>query len=291
MKSMTGFGSADKQGSRGKIRVEVRSYNHRYLDVKLRLPKPLLSFESRIYMWARKRLVRGRVDFTLRWEESVIGVVPLQFNPAVVEYYLDLDKRLREDYGVPGALDVPTLLGLRDTVSAVEEQSDVEEEWPTVSDALEGAVKKMEEMQSQEGRTLQQDLLGRIEFLAGQRNKIEVVAKDISGQCREKLEKRLASLVTPGQLDPQRLAQEVVLLTDKMDVTEELVRLASHLEACRTSLDQGTVTGKRLDFLAQEINREINTIGSKSSHTEITHRVVDMKTELEKVREQAQNLQ
>jgi len=183
------------------------------------------------------------------------------------------------------------VLNLRETVSAIDEKTDLEKEWPAVSEALEEAVRKMEAMQEEEGRVLKEDLMQRIQFIAVQKEKIEAIAREIPGQCREKLEKRISTLLGPEQLDPQRLAQEIVLLADKMDITEETVRLASHLEACRISLEQGTLTGKRLDFLAQEINREINTIGAKSSHTEIIHRVVDVKTELEKIREQAQNLQ
>ncbi len=291
MKSMTGFGSAEKEGRGGAIRIETRSYNHRFLDLRLRVARPLQPLEPRIYQWARDRLVRGRVELSVHWEEQAGAAQPLRLNEAALTFYLDLEKRLREEFGVGGSLDMQSLVRQRDLVILPEEGPDIEEEWALVLPTLEEAVEKMEQMQQREGRVLQEDLLSRIRRLMEQQARIETLSEDVPARFRERLEERIASLVNRPELDPQRIAQEVVLYTDKTDVTEETVRLTSHLESCEKALLDGSMTGKRLEFLTQEINREVNTIGSKTPSADVTYVVVDMKSELEKIREQSQNLQ
>jgi uncharacterized protein (TIGR00255 family) len=291
MRSMTGFGSAEREGTRGSTRIEVRSYNHRFLDVRLRISRALQSLESRIYPWARDRLVRGRVEINVNWEEQAGGVEPLRLNEEALKFYMDLEKRLREDLGVQGALDVQTLVRLRDLVILTEESPDIEEEWPHILQALQEAVGKMEEMQEREGEILRQDLLTRVRCLTEQLESIRSLAKDVPNRFRERLEERVSKLLNHADYDPQRIAQEIVLYTDKTDITEEIVRLSSHLESCERALTDGSMTGKRLEFLTQEIYREVNTIGSKTPSADITYVVVDMKSEIEKIREQSQNLQ
>ncbi len=291
MKSMTGFGSTEVPCGRGKILVETRSYNHRFLDIKLRLHKVLQPFEPRVFQWGRNRFERGRVEIAVRLEEDRQAALPLQFNPGALKFYTDLEKTVRDTFGIPGALDVSSLLSMREVVTAREENADTEALWPDVSRALEEAVGHLEAMQTNEGEVIRKDLLNRIRTMAGRRSDIEALARDLPAAYREKLEERIAGILPKDQVDPQRLAQEVVLFADKIDITEEIVRLGSHLEACEKGLEDGSMRGKRLDFLAQEIHRELNTIGSKSSRSEIIYCVVDMKTELEKIREQANNLQ
>jgi len=184
-----------------------------------------------------------------------------------------------------------TLLRLRDLVTLPEETPDIEEEWPLVLPALEEAVEKLEEMQDREGGVLQEDLLARIRLLMEQRGRIEAMSRDLPDRFRERLEERISKLTNRADMDPQRIAQEIVLYTDKADITEEIVRLSSHLESCEAALADGSMPGKRLEFLVQEIYREVNTIGSKTPSADVTYVVVDMKSELEKVREQSQNLQ
>ncbi len=291
MRSMTGFGAAEREGKRGAIRIEMRSYNHRFLDLRLRVARPLQPLEPRIYQWARDRLVRGRVEVNVHWEEQTGAVQPLRLNEEALGFYLELGKRLRQEFGVEGALDVQTLVRLRDLVILPEERPDIEEEWARVQGALEEAVEKLEEMQDREGDALRQDLLGRIRRLMERREHIASLSKDVPIQLRDKLEERVSKLTSRADLDPQRIAQEIALYADKSDVTEEIVRLSSHLESCEKALADGSMTGKRLEFLTQEIYREVNTIGSKTPCADVTYVVVDMKSELEKVREQSQNLQ
>ncbi len=292
MKSMTGFGASEQAGIRGKIQVEARSYNNRFLDVKLKLARPLQSFEPRIFLWAKDRFVRGRVEISVQWRETNERKVSLQLNQGILDFYLGLEKKLRDDFGVSGSMDMSTLVGLRDFIESVDDPVDMEEEWSNILHAVEGAADKLEEAQLGEGKALQVDLLKRIDFLMDHLDNIKATARGLPAQYRKMLEERLAQLmVGDQQFDPQRIAQEVVFYSDKIDITEEIVRLASHLEVCKKAFVDKTMRGKRLDFLAQEIHRELNTIGSKSQNTEIIYHIVDMKTELEKVREQAQNLQ
>jgi uncharacterized protein (TIGR00255 family) len=204
---------------------------------------------------------------------------------------MDLEKRLREDLGVQGALDVQTLVRLRDLVVVTEESPDVEQEWPHILEALQEAVGKMEEMQEREGEALRQDLLKRVRRLMEQLERIRALSRGVPNRFRERLEEKVSKLLNQVDFDPQRIAQEIVLYTDKTDITEEIVRLTSHLGSCEKTLTDGSMTGKRLEFLTQEIYREVNTIGSKTPSADITYVVVDMKSEIEKVREQSQNLQ
>jgi len=289
MKSMTGFGSTQYPGKRGRIRVEARSYNHRYLELRVRVSRHLQAFESRVYLWGRNRLERGRVEIGVALDEFELEM-PLQFKPFALRFYLELEEKLQQEYGLTGKLDIPSVLQLREVIGAREEEPAVEELWPEVLVALEEAVLQMEEMQEREGRALQTDLIQRLRFLFEQLRAIESLAKDLPAQFRARLEERIARLLPLEHCDPQRIAQEVVLYSDKVDITEEIVRLSSHLEICLKAAGDGSLKGKRLDFFAQEIHREINTIGAKSPQTEIIHRIVDMKTELEKIREQAQNV-
>ncbi len=291
MKSMTGFGAAERAGGRGSIRIEVRSYNHRFLDIRLRVARSLQPLEPRIFQWARDRLVRGRVEMNVQWEEAGGGVEPLRLNEKALQFYLDLEKRLREEFGVAGVLDMQTLLHLRDLVILPEEGPDIEEEWALVLQAMEEAVAGMEQMQEREGDVLREDLLARVRRLMGERDRVESMCRDVPERFRERLEEKISRLMDRAGVDPQRIAQEIVLYADKTDITEEIVRLSSHLESCEKALADGSMTGKRLEFLIQEIFREVNTIGSKTPSADITYVVVDMKSELEKVREQSQNLQ
>ncbi len=292
MKSMTGFGTAQVEGVQGTILVEMRSYNHRFLDLRLRLHRELLFLEPHIHAWARRHLTRGRVEIRVQWEDLMRDELPLRFRPEVLRFYLNLQEGLRDMFGLSGSLDVCTALRLKEVVSQVEEHppADVETAWAALEPALEEALKALEKMQEREGRILRDDLLARIRTMDHELERVADVARGLPETYRRKLEERVAQLLAPESYDPQRIAQEIVLHVDRIDITEEIVRLRSHLDLCSTSMHAGALEGKRLDFLAQEILREVNTIGSKNTHPDIVYGVVNMKTEIEKIREQAQNL-
>jgi len=290
IKSMTGFGSAEVEGNRGRIQVEIRSYNHRFLDLRLKVHRIMQPMEARIYQWAKKRLVRGRVEILMQWEDLLLDQVTLQFRPEALLFYTELEGRLRDEFGLPGELDISSVIRLKEVVSPSDAKPDLEEAWEDLLAGMEKALEKMEQMQEREGQALRKDLEERFSMLSVELDSIEKTAKSLPEKYQEKLEERVSRLLAPELYDPQRFAQEIVLYVDKIDITEEIVRLRSHLDVARRSLAEDSMKGKRLDFLAQEILRELNTIGSKSAGPDIIHRIVQMKTELEKIREQAQNL-
>lgn len=291
MKSMTGFGSAEAVGKAGNVHVEARSYNHRFLDIRLRVHRLYQPLESRIYLWVRDRLARGRVEISLQLSQASQSPAVYALNEPLLKFYLETQKCLQEEFGLPGRLDVPALLSLRDLLVHPEDLLTVEEEWPVVQKALSLALERLKAMQESEGSAIQEDLKGRVLFLKNRLEGIRSTAGMLPDQTRERLRARIEQMCGLEQVDHQRLAQEIIFYCDKMDITEEVVRLESHFEACEKGLQDGTIAGKRLEFLTQEILRELNTINSKATQTEVIYHVVDMKTELEKIRENAQNLQ
>lgn len=291
VKSMTGFGSAVTSGKHGRVRVEARSYNHRFLDIRVRTHRVYQPLEPRIYQWARERLNRGRVEISVQLSEAWRTGETYVLNDAALRFYLDAERRVREEFGLTGRLDVPTLFGLRDVFVSTEDLCDPSEDWPVIEEGLRLALQKMEAMQEKEGAAIRDDLRNRILFLARRLGEVRAAAESLPELAREKIRTRLTDLFGAEAVDQQRLAQEIVYACDKMDVTEEMVRLESHLSACEKGLLEGSITGKRLDFLAQEILRELNTLNAKAGHMIMVHAIVDMKTEVEKIRENAQNLQ
>jgi|YNPBryantNP2012_1023418.scaffolds.fasta_scaffold00120_21 uncharacterized protein (TIGR00255 family) len=291
VKSMTGFGSAVTAGKLGSIRVEARSYNHRFLDIRVRVHKVYQPLEPLIYQWTREHLNRGRVEISVQLSESWRTGETYVLNENALRFYLEAEKRVREEFGLAGRLDVPTLFGLRDLFVTTDELCDPSEDWPAIEEGLGAALQKMEAMQRKEGAAICDDLLNRISFLAGRLAEVRAASEGLPEQARERIRTRLTDLFGAEAVDQQRLAQEIVYACDKMDVTEEMVRLESHLSACEKGLREGSITGKRLDFLAQEILRELNTVNAKAGHLNIVYAIVDMKTEVEKIRENAQNLQ
>ncbi len=291
VKSMTGFGAAVTSGKYGNVRVEARSYNHRFLDIRVRTHTVYQPLEPRIYQWARERLNRGRVEISVQLSEAWRTGETYVLNEAALRFYLDAERRVREEFGLPGRLDVPTLFGLRDVFVSTEELSDPSEDWPAIEEGLRLDLQKMEAMQEKEGAAIRDDLRNRILFLVRRLAEVRTASESLPEQAREKIRTRLTDLFGAEAVDQQRLAQEIVYACDKMDVTEEMVRLESHLSACEKGLREGSITGKRLDFLAQEILRELNTVNAKAGHLNMVYAIVDMKTEVEKIRENAQNLQ
>lgn len=291
VKSMTGFGSAVTSGKHGNVRVEARSYNHRFLDLRVRVHKVYQSLEPRIYQWTRERLNRGRVEISVQLCESWRTGETYVLNEAALRFYLEAERRLQKEFGLPGRLDVPTLFGLRDVFVSTEDLCDPSDDWPAIEEGLRLALQKMEAMQEKEGTAIRDDLRNRILFLASRLAEVRAASEGLPEQAREKIRSRLTGLFGADAVDQQRLAQEIVYACDKMDVTEEMVRLESHLSACETALREGSITGKRLDFLAQEMLRELNTVNAKAGHLNIVYAIVDMKTEVEKIRENAQNLE
>ena len=288
MRSMTGYGRCQMQQGEWEITVELRAVNHRYLDVAMRLPRNLLFLEDGVRKGLTK-LVRGHVDvyITVRQLEGASRVV--EADTALAASYMEAAKKLRQTIdGVDNDLTVSRLLRLEGVTTLSESRMDEEAVLALCAKVLEGAMAQLDDMRLREGENLRADLAEHLDKVAALREQVIAYAPRVVEEYRQRLQERLARLpIEP--VDPARLAQEVALLADKCAIDEELARLMSHITQMRRYLTLEGETGKKMDFLIQEMNRETNTIGSKCSDAAIAQCVVDMKSEIEKLREQIQN--
>ena len=295
IRSMTGYGHAGFEVDGVAFEVEVRSVNHRHIDVRARLPRGLAAFEGEVRAWIAERLARGKVDASVRALAGAAPAETVELDLAAAERYLRAARELAERHGVSGALDVQGLLALPGVARLVERELPEEALRGALARAVAGALDSLEAMRSAEGAALDRDLRGRLARSEALVAEVEVRSADVQVAVRERLRKRAEQLRDEaGGLDEARLHQEVMWAADRLDVTEEIVRLRSHTAQFRALLDGAGArqpAGRRLDFLLQEMAREANTIGSKASDAPIAHLVVDLKTELERIREQVQNVE
>lgn len=290
IRSMTGYGKGETVSARGRCLVEVRTVNHRYGEVTVKLPRSFLACEHELRKLAAARIKRGKADLFVQWEPAADAAaappVNLEAARGYHEAFRHLAHELRLSPEIPLSLIVSQRNVLQETVA--EDGSDL---LPQVLEAATAALDSLDAMRLQEGTALVVDLRQRRQTLEELVGRIRERIPAMLDEFRAKLEQRLAKLLGDTQLDPQRLAQEVAILADKSDVTEELVRLASHFVQFDETLTLREPVGRKLDFLMQELNREVNTIGSKSGDVEITSLVVALKAEMEKMREQVQNIE
>jgi uncharacterized protein (TIGR00255 family) len=291
IKSMTGYGKGEAASERGRFTVEIRSVNHRYGEVSVRMPRSFLSLEQEVKRAIATLLKRGKIDVTVQWEETVAVEGIPRIDSAVAAGYHDAFSGLARDLGM--AADVPLSLiisqkgVLRDTATALDEA----EFQPQLIAAVRSAVGTIDAMRTREGEALAADLLARRTQVAEWAAQVGVRAPLVVAEYRQKLKLRLDQLLEGVEMDPARLAQEVALMADRCDVTEELVRLSSHFAQFDETMRHAEPVGRKLDFLMQEMNREVNTIGSKSNDAEMTSLVIRIKAEMEKMREQVQNVE
>lgn len=292
--SMTGFGRGEACDNGISWTVELRAVNHRYLDTGIKLPRPFISWEDRIKKELAAYHIRGRVDLYVTYNDCGVETKRLKADLPLAREYFACLQEISSDLGIPGEPDLPMLATYRDIITPLDEEAGVEfleELWPTCREALLVALEECKRMRQNEGATLQRDLLAR---LADFQQKIDLIARSIP-QIVEKreaaLKERLDTLLGGIDIDPVRLAQEAAILVDKCDVSEEIVRLESHVEQFQNFLNLAEPVGRRLDFLVQEFLREVNTVAAKISSAETAHVTVDMKSDLEKIREQVQNLE
>ena len=287
MRSMTGYGKCQLQENAWEVTVELRAVNHRYLDVAMRLPRNLLFLEDGVRKGLAK-LVRGHVDvyITVRQLEGASRVV--EADTALAVSYAEAAKAIAQETGAKDDLTVSRLLCLEGVTTLNEAAMDEAAVSALCQKALEGAMAHLDDMRLREGENLRADLAEHLNNVAALREQVVTYAPKVVEEYRMRLTERLAKLpIEP--VDPARLAQEVAIMTDKCAIDEELSRLMSHITQLRRYLDLQGETGKKMDFLIQEMNRETNTIGSKCSDAAIAQCVVDMKSEIEKLREQIQN--
>lgn len=290
IRSMTGYGKGEAAGGAGRCVVEVRTVNHRYGEVTVKLPRSFLAYEHELRKAAASRIKRGKADLFVQWEEAAaVAQAPLVNLAAAKGYqaaFLELARELHLSPEIPLALIVNQKNVLQE--AAAEQQPDL---MPLVLQAVHAALEAHDAMRLREGEALEQDLRERRQGLAGLVAQVAERAPQVVEEYQLKLQQRLHKLLGDTELDPQRLAQEVALMADRCDVTEELVRLQSHFVQFDETLALAEPVGRKLDFLMQELNREVNTIGSKANDAQVTALVVQMKAELEKMREQVQNIE
>ncbi|MFH1681593.1 MAG: YicC/YloC family endoribonuclease [Candidatus Eisenbacteria bacterium] len=288
--SMTGFGRSETRASRLTFAVEIRSVNHRYFEAALRLPAVLLGSEQKIKEILQGSLARGRVSLGVDINGGG-GETEIRVDEARVRAYLALARRLREKHGAEGSLDVSTLLQLPDVLVAKGRTLREEEIWPAVERSIRRALGDLVRMRRREGTLLSADLRKRLRAMRSALANIEKHASKRSGTAVEELRGRLEKLLDGMPVNEERLAHEAAILADRLDCTEEVVRARAHLEQFLRFLRDGGPVGRQLNFLLQELHREINTIGSKASDSGISREIVLLKEEVERLREQVQNLE
>ena len=291
LKSMTGFGRADGDTTLGKVFVESRSVNHRYCDINIKLPKRLTLFENRMKEMIRSQVSRGRIDVSFRLENSGEEKVQLSVDLDLAKQYYRVLHELKEKLQLKDDITLNLLAGAKDLITAKEEIGDIEPYWQEVLRILEQSLKNMDDMKRLEGESLAHDLKQRLESIAEQFQMIKQQFPSRLETTLSRLHDRLRSLLEGMEVDPSRFQQEIAFLAERTDITEEIVRAGSHLAQFRTLLEGNEPVGRKMDFLLQEIHREVNTVSAKANDAEISQRVVEIKSELEKIREQVQNIE
>lgn len=291
IKSMTGFGRCEVADEKRKFTVEIKSVNHRYLDVNIKMPKKLNFFESSIRNLLKEYMERGKVDLYITYEDYTEDNYSLKYNSALAEEYLKYLRRMSEQFGLEDDIRVSTLSRYPDVFVMEEQALDEKELWSGLEKALRGACGQFVESRIKEGGSLKEDLIGKLDQMLGYVDAIEARYPDIMKDYRTRLEEKVKEILKDRQIDEGRIATEVTIYADKICVDEETVRLRSHIQATKDTLIAGGGIGRKLDFIAQEMNREANTILSKANNLEISDIGINLKTDIEKVREQIQNIE
>lgn len=291
VKSMTGFGRYELSTSDKKITVELKSVNHRYLDLSIKMPKKFNFFESAVRNELKKYVERGKVDVFITWEDFTESEGALKYNKSLANEYLKYMRQMAEDFGIDDDVRVSTLSRCPEVLSMTDVEQDEDEIWKLLKEALDKAAEKFVETRAIEGENLKNDLLSKLDDMLGNVAFITERSPQIVADYKKGLQDKVRDLLGDTQIDESRLLMEVTLYADKVCVDEELVRLKSHIEATRETLQKGGSVGRKLDFIAQEMNREANTILSKTNDLSVSDKAIELKTDIEKVREQIQNLE
>ena len=291
IKSMTGFGRCEVLKDSRKFTVELKSVNHRYLDVNIRMPKKLNFFETSIRTLLKSYADRGKVDIFITYEDLSQSQVSVKYNAALAAEYLKYLNQMAEEFSLDNDVRVSTLSRYPEVFTMEECSEDEDELWNGLKEALEGAFSQFVEMRTKEGERLKEDILLKLDLLSEQIRFIEERSPQIIAEYRTKLEEKMRELLEDTQIDDNRIAAEVILFADKICTDEEVVRLKSHIQHMKETLEESNGIGRKLDFIAQEMNREANTTLSKINDVTLADVAIDMKTEIEKIREQVQNIE
>ncbi len=291
IKSMTGFGRFEVSETERKVTVEMKSVNHRYLDVNIKMPKKLNFFETAIRSELKKYIQRGKVDVFISYEDLTESDVCIKYNKEIAAEYMEYLRQMAEDFKLENDIQVSKLSRYPEVLTMEERTVDEEEIWKVLGKAVQGAAEGFVETRIKEGENLREDLLSKLDGMLEHVDYITERSPQLIEGYKKKLRERVHELLEDAQIDENRLMMEITLFADKVCVDEELVRLRSHIEATKKALEDGGSIGRKLDFIAQEMNREANTILSKANDLETSNRAIELKTEIEKVREQIQNIE
>lgn len=291
IKSMTGFGRCEVQEGNRKFTVEMKAVNHRYLDENIKLPKKLNFFEAAIRNYLKDYVQRGKVDVFVSYEDYSEENVSIKYNHDIAAEYLKFLRQMKDDFGLEDDIRVSTLSRYPEVFTMEEQTMDEEEIWKILEKALQGAATAFVETRIKEGENLKNDLIGKLDGMLSCVDYIEERSPEIIREYKEKLQGKVKEMLADVKIDENRLLMETTIFADKVCVDEEIVRLRSHVEATKKTLLAGGSVGRKLDFIAQEMNREANTILSKANDLAISEKAIELKTEIEKVREQIQNIE
>jgi uncharacterized protein (TIGR00255 family) len=292
IKSMTAFSQVSNTHETITVDVTIKSVNSRHLDIAFHGPESCNTFEDEIKKIISKTHARGRIDIRLSFTDEAKELEQFEVDETRVASYYQALKKIKDDLNLAGDISIADVLAARNVIIPSKKEQDMDYLWKAIKPAIEAASSGLDVMRKEEGDNLYSDLSSRMDFIEKNLKEIEKDAANISAAYKEKLMDKIAYLTKDTDIiDPNRIAQEAAILADKSDISEEIVRLDSHIKQFRGTLDAKDSQGRKLNFLIQEFNREFNTIGSKAGNASLSHIAVDLKSELEKIREQVQNIE
>lgn len=291
IKSMTGFGRSEKVTEANKIVVEMKAVNHRYCDLSIKIPKKLNYFEAAIRGVLKEYVERGKVDVYITYEDYADASFFVAYNEKIAREYMENLEKISEEFGIEHTINAYQLSKYPDVFTLESQPVNEEEIWESLVDVLREACERFVKTREEEGERLFTDLMQKLEEMQKTVSFIEERSPQIVAEYRTKLEERVKEFLENSAIEESRIMAEVALYADKVCVDEEIVRLKSHITSMMDNLREGGSIGRKLDFIAQEMNREANTILSKINNLEISNRAIDLKTEIEKIREQIQNIE
>lgn len=289
--SMTGFGRWEVEEDNRRITVEIKAVNHRYLDINVRMPKKLGMFENTVRTLMKEYMQRGKVDVFITYEDSNESKMSLAYNESLAAEYVKYITKMAETFQLPVELSAATLSRCPEVLSMEEQDTDEKELLALLENALRKACEGFVETRADEGGRLKEDLMEKLEGMLSYVDFIEERSPVMMQEYRQRLEDKVKEILQDGQIDESRIATEITIFADKVCVDEETVRLRSHIKAMQAALSEGGSVGRKLDFIAQEMNREANTILSKAGDLAISDTGINLKTDIEKIREQIQNIE
>jgi len=292
LKSMTAYAKSEKTQEKLTVQIEIRSYNSRYLDIALRVPHGYLALEEKIKTIIAGKVSRGRIEVNLQVRDDSNEAYAFEIDTPKARAYYDSLVQLKDKFNINSEISMDLLVSGGGIIKPVEMGFDMEARWPVFKDCMNEAITNLIAMRKEEGNFLEADISDRLNGIEECIDQIQKESSDLLSHYQQRLKDRIAAL-TKGiiEIDPDRVAQEAAFLADRSDISEEIVRAASHIKQFRTIIYSPESAGRKLNFLVQELNREFNTMGSKTNNTDVSHIIVEVKSDLEKIREQLQNVE